>query len=59
MKMPFERLMEYVAGLSDEDKELPIGRLAERWGEPAERIMDAMNAVRVMRGECTYISVRP
>ena len=59
MKMPFEVLMEHVAALTDEDKELPMGKLAERWGEPASRIADAIDAVRVMRGERTYISSAP
>jgi hypothetical protein len=55
--MPFEKLMEHVAALTDEDAELPMGQLAERWGEPTERIRDAIDAVRVLNGECTYISV--
>ena len=55
VKMPFERLMELVAALSPEDRKLPIGVLAERWGEAPERIMDAINAVRVLNGERTYI----
>lgn len=58
MQMPFERLMELVAGLDDEDRRRPLGDLAERWGEPAERIMDAITAVRVTRGEHTYVLVR-
>jgi hypothetical protein len=57
--MPFEKLMEYVATLGDEDKELPMGKLAERWGEPVARIMDAIDAVRVLNGERTYITVDP
>jgi hypothetical protein len=57
--MPFERLMELVSNLSDEDAELPMGKLAERWGETASRIGDAIDAVRVMRGERTYITVNP
>lgn len=57
--MPFERLMELVAAISDEDAALPMGVLAERWGEPAGRIGDAIDAVRVMRGERTYVTVQP
>ena len=53
--MPFEKLMELVADLSDEDKALPMGVLAERWSEKAERIADAISAVRVLSGERTYI----
>jgi hypothetical protein len=54
--MPFEKLMEHVGNLSEQDKQLPMGELAERWGEPSERIMDAITAVRVTHGERTYIS---
>lgn len=53
--MPFQKLMELVDTLSDEDQRRPLGELAGRWGEPAERIMDAIDAVRVLRGEQTYI----
>jgi len=59
MRMPFEKLMEHVAALSAEDRQLPMGVLAARWGEPADRIMDAVTAVRVLRGERTYISIAP
>ena len=59
MKMPFEKLMEHLAALSDEDEELTLGELSKRWGEPAARIGDAIDAVRVMKGERTYITVRP
>ena len=31
MRMPFERLMELVAALSDEDKGRPMRVLSERW----------------------------
>ena len=55
--MPFEKLMERVQSLSAEDESLPIGQLAERWGEPSARIADAMTAVRVLHGECTYVPV--
>jgi len=56
MRMPFEQLMEHVAKLTDEDAELPMGELGERWGEPAARVADAITAVRVMRGERTYLT---
>ena len=56
MRMPFEKLMEHVAAIGPEEKGLPLGVFAERWGEPAERIMDAIDAMRVMRGERTYIT---
>ena len=57
--MPFERLMELVSAISDEDKGRPMRVLSERWGEPASRIADAIDAVRVMRGERTYITMGP
>lgn len=56
MRMPFEKLMELVDELSKEDARLPMGRLAQRWGEPTGRIADAATAVRVLRGERTYIA---
>lgn len=49
--MPFEKLMEHVAAIDPQD-----GVLSRRWGEPPERIMDAVSAVRVMCGERTYVS---
>lgn len=55
--MPFEVLMEHVAALTDEDAALPMGQLAERWGEPVQRIADAVTAVRVLAGERTYVTV--
>jgi hypothetical protein len=57
MRMPFEKLMERVAAIGPEERDLPLGVFAERWGEPAERITDAIDAMRVMRGERTYISL--
>lgn len=55
MRMPFERLMEEVAAIPEQDRNRPLGEFAARWGEPAERIMDAVDAVRVLAGERTYI----
>ena len=59
MRMPFQKLMELVDGLSEEEKALPMGELADRWGEPTGRIADAIDAVRTARGEQTYISFPP
>jgi hypothetical protein len=56
MLMPFERLMEYAASLGEEDKTKLMGELAGRVGESPRRLMDAVVAVRVLRGERTYIS---
>lgn len=56
MRMPFERLMEYAAGLGEDDWALSLGELASRVGEPPERLADAVMAVRVMAGERTYVS---
>lgn len=55
MRMPFERLMEQVTALSDGDAALPMGVLSRRWGEPVSRICDAIDALKVMNGEHTYI----
>jgi hypothetical protein len=57
MRMPFERLMEEVAALAEDERDQPLRVFAARWGEPAQRIVDAIDAVRVMRGERTYISL--
>jgi hypothetical protein len=57
MRMPFERLMELVAAVGPDEARLPLGAFAERWGEPSERIADAIDAVRVLNGERTYITV--
>jgi hypothetical protein len=56
MRMPFERLMELLAGLSADERDVSFGELAQRWGEPAERITDAASALQVLAGERTYIS---
>lgn len=53
--MPFQKLMELVAAIPEADRQLPMGDLAARWREPTERIADAIDAVRVLNGEQTYI----
>lgn len=47
--------MEMVRDLPEADRQLPLGTIAERWGESAGRIMDACDANRVLNGERTYI----
>jgi len=56
MRMPFERLMEYAAGLGEQDWPKSLGELAGRVDGPAERLADAVVAVRVLAGERTYVS---
>lgn len=58
MRTPFERLMNRVADLPH-DADVTMGELSTRWGEPIDRIMDAIDAVKVLHGELTYIDVRP
>ena len=59
MRIPFERLMESVAGLSEADAQLSLGEVAARLGEPDPgRVADAVTAVRVASGERTYIEIR-
>ena len=53
--MPFGKLMELVAALDRKDG-VTFGELSRRWGEDPHRIMDAVDAMRVMRGERTYIT---
>jgi hypothetical protein len=55
--MPFGKLMELVDALGP-DAEVTLGELAERWGEPVQRIGDAIDAVKVLHGELSYIEVR-
>lgn len=50
------RLMELVAELAEEDPST-LGQLAQRWGEPARRIADAVDAVKVLNGESSYIGL--
>jgi hypothetical protein len=57
MRMPFGKLMELVAELGRDD-EVTLGELSRRWGEPAQRVGDAIDAVKVLRGEPSYIEVR-
>ena len=58
MRMPFESLMEYAAGISDAEKEKSLGELASRVGESADRLADAIMAVRECRGEVAA-DIRP
>lgn len=57
--MPFERLMEYAASLGEADWELSLSELAARVSEPAERLADAVTALRVMNGRRPYVMVSP
>lgn len=60
MRVPFEKLMEAVAGLSEADAQMSMGELAGRLGEPDPwRVADAATAVRVCNGERTYVSLSP
>lgn len=53
MRRPFQKLVEMVDELNDTN--VTIGELSERWGETTGRIMDAIDALRMLRGEQTYI----
>jgi len=57
VRMPFGKLVELVSSLPEEDWNLPMGKLAERWGEPSARIGDAIDAMKMLRGELTYLPV--
>ena len=56
MRMPFGRLMELVAAL-DREGDVTLGELAGRWDETPQRIADAIDAVKVLNGEPSYIEV--
>jgi hypothetical protein len=38
--------------------DVTLGELAERWGETPQRIGDAIDAVKVLNGEPSYMGVR-
>jgi hypothetical protein len=57
MRKPFGRLVEEVAALSDAEMDLSMGVLAERLGVTVERLSDAMDTVKMLGGELTYISL--
>ena len=58
MRRPFERLIELVEAVHDtEPPSITMGELSRRWDEPVERIMDAIDAVKVKNGEPTYITI--
>ena len=57
MRKPFEKLVEEVQALSGAEAELSMGTIAERLGVTVERLADAMDAVKMLRGEPTYISL--
>lgn len=59
MRVSFEKLMEFVERLSDEDMQRNMGDLASAANTTADRLADAVTAVRVLRGERTYIRVEP
>ncbi len=53
--MPFGRLMELVA--IDPESQITFGELSRHLGEPVERVMDAIDALKVLAGEPSYISL--
>jgi hypothetical protein len=55
--MPFGKLVDLVEALPEADWALPMGELAERWGEPVNRVADAIDALKIKRGKPSYISV--
>lgn len=50
MPMPFEKLLELVAALDDEELDLPMGELARRWDETTRRVAYALDALRKLGG---------
>jgi hypothetical protein len=58
LRRPFERLMELVEAVNDtEPPNITLGELSRRWGESIERVIDAIDAVKVKNGESTYINI--
>lgn len=57
MRMPFGRLVELVDEVFASNEDVKLGELSERWGEPVDRITDAIDAHKMLRGLPTYISL--
>jgi hypothetical protein len=57
MRRPFEQLVEMIDALDDSDRDVTLGDLSKRWKEPVERIMDALDASKMLRGQKTYITL--
>jgi hypothetical protein len=56
--MPFGKLVELVAAALEREGDVTLGELSRRWGEPSERIGDAIDTVKVLNGKLSYIEVR-
>jgi hypothetical protein len=52
VRRPIERLAWH---LSSEDGEATLGALARKYGETTERIMDALDSLKMRRGEPTSL----
>lgn len=55
MRIPFGKLVEQVQALTEEDRRLTMGELARRLGTTPERLGDAVDAARMLRGERTWL----
>lgn len=56
MRRPFEKLMVMCTQVEC-DPAITLGELSTMWDEPVPRIMDAIDANKVLRGEPTYIAL--
>jgi hypothetical protein len=59
MRKPFGVLVEELRDLPAEDWLIPMGELAGRLDVPLDRLRDAADALKMLRGDPAYISVRP
>lgn len=58
MRRPFGKLMEMAAErLASGDTQVTLGQLATEWDEPVARIMDAIDALKVVTGEPSYLEI--
>lgn len=55
MRMPLELLAEKIAEATIDNKEITLGELAKMFDQTVERIMDAIDLIKVKCGEITYI----
>lgn len=56
MRRPFGKLMDLLEEEIHSSLNPTIGELADKYDEPNERIMDALDAIKERRGQKSYIS---
>lgn len=57
MRRPFAVLMEILEDLSPDEMKMTLAQLGDALGEDTHRLMDALDANKVARGERGYIGI--